>query len=107
MNPAVFKNVGFVTLGSWVQCKYAGVAGHEPDLVWAATEALGVDQAMALIKSATPGGASYTNEGHFGETNWQSEFWGSNYPRLLNIKRKYDPTNLFRVHHGVGSDAVS
>ena len=107
MNPAVFKNVGFVTLGSWVQCKYAGVAGHEPDLAWAATEALGVDQAMAFIKSATPGGASYTNEGHFGEANWQSEFWGSNYPRLLNIKRKYDPTNLFRVHHGVGSDALS
>ncbi|WP_072014307.1 MULTISPECIES: BBE domain-containing protein [unclassified Prochlorococcus] len=22
----------------------------------------------------------------------------------MSIKRGYDPTNLFRVHHGVGSD---
>jgi FAD/FMN-containing dehydrogenase len=35
---------------------------------------------------------------------WQTEFWGSNYPRLLKIKKKYDPTNLFTVHKGVGSE---
>jgi hypothetical protein len=25
-------------------------------------------------------------------------------PRLLEIKQAYDPANLFRVHHGVGSE---
>jgi FAD/FMN-containing dehydrogenase len=28
----------------------------------------------------------------------------SNYQRLLEIKRRYDPDGLFTVHHGVGSE---
>jgi FAD/FMN-containing dehydrogenase len=59
---------------------------------------------MRLIRAATPGGASYANEGDYFERDWKSEFWGSNYARLLRVKRAYDPGNLFRVHHGVGSD---
>lgn len=105
LNPVVFNNAGFVTLGSWMQYKYPNVAGYEPDLLWAKKEADGVNQAMAHIKKATPDGGSYTNEGDFAEKNWQSEFWGKNYTRLLSIKRKYDPENLFRVHHGVGSES--
>jgi len=31
-------------------------------------------------------------------------FPGADYPRLLRIKERYDPSNLSRVHHGVGSD---
>ena len=88
-----------------MQYKYTNVAGYEPYLLWAKKEADGVNQAMAHIKKATPDGGSYTNEGDFAEKNWQSEFWGKNYTRLLSIKRKYDPENLFRVHHGVGSES--
>ncbi|NMO84912.1 MULTISPECIES: BBE domain-containing protein [Prochlorococcus] len=29
---------------------------------------------------------------------------GPNDEQLLSIKLGYNPTNLFRVHHGVGSD---
>lgn len=31
-------------------------------------------------------------------------FWGTNYGRLLAVKRKYDAHGLFVVHHGVGSE---
>lgn len=37
---------------------------------------------------------------------WQRSFWGDNYARLLEIKHTYDPGNLFRVHHGVGSETT-
>ena len=52
----------------------------------------------------TPGGGSYSNEGNYFQDNWQQEFWGANYDRLLRVKKKYDPTNLFSVHKGVGSE---
>ena len=32
--------------------------------------------------------------------------YGANYGRLAEIKRRYDPDNLFSVHHGVGSETV-
>lgn len=35
---------------------------------------------------------------------WQEQFWGDSYPRLLEIKRKYDPDNHFTCKQCVGSD---
>ena len=35
------------------------------------------------------------------EDDWPNVLWGSNYPRLLEIKRKYDPTHRLNVWHGV------
>jgi Berberine and berberine like len=34
-------------------------------------------------------------------------YWGRNYHRLVEIKRKYDPDGLFFVHNGVGSEKWS
>ena len=48
--------------------------------------------------------ASYVSETNYFEDSWQESFWGSNYPRLKTIKQKYDPTGLFFVHHGVGTE---
>ena len=33
--------------------------------------------------------------------------YGDNYPRLAEIKKKYDPDGLFFVHNGVGSEQWS
>jgi len=104
LNPVVFSNAAFVTLGDWVQYKYVGVPGHEPDEESARDQLDGVNRAMSFVKAATPGGGSYSNEGDYFEENWRQEFWGSNYERLLAVKREVDPTNLFHVHHGVGSE---
>lgn len=104
INPAVFNNVAFITVGAWKQSKYPGIAGHEPDRAVSQAQFDGVMTASDFIHKATPGGGSYSNEGNYFQEDWQTEFWGSNYSRLLSIKRKYDPTNLFTVHKGVGSE---
>lgn len=103
INPAVFDNVAFITIGAWKQGRYPGVAGHEPVPAESQAQFDGVMSASAILRTVTEKGGSYSNEGNYFEEDWRQQFWGSNYPRLLRIKRRYDPTNLFRVHKGVGS----
>ena len=35
--------------------------------------------------------------------NYERDYQGTNYPSLLNAKRRYDPLNLLNGHHDVGS----
>ena len=46
----------------------------------------------------------YPNESGPNVTNWKSNFWGSNYDRLLQIKKKWDPDEFFYCSQCVGSD---
>jgi hypothetical protein len=59
---------------------------------------------MDELRKVAPNPGSYVSESNFFEPDWQHSFWGDNYPRLLAVKAKYDPTGLFFVHHGVGSE---
>lgn len=59
---------------------------------------------MAPLRRVSPAGGAYGNEANIGEPDWQQSFWGKNYARLFELKKKYDPTELFYVHHGVGSE---
>jgi FAD/FMN-containing dehydrogenase len=103
INPAVFDASALVIAASSQQA-FPGVPGHGPDLDLAARCASRVTAAMAPIRTITPGAGSYVNETDYFEEGWQDSFWGSNYDRLLSVKRQYDPDNLLRVHHGAGTE---
>jgi len=105
INPAAFDAAALALVASWQQYAFPGVPGHEPDAEDAARGARLVGQTINLLRAATPGAGSYLNETDYFEPDWQDSFWGPNYPRLLEVKRRYDPQNVFRVHHGIGSEA--
>lgn len=62
------------------------------------------DNMIEPLREVSPNGGAYLNEAAVVEPNWQQAFWGANYPKLLSIKKKWDPTGLFYVHHGVGTE---
>lgn len=59
---------------------------------------------MQKWRDLTPGGGTYMSESDYLEPNFQWSFFGSHYPRLLEIKQRYDPYHLFYAHTGVGSE---
>ncbi len=103
-NPAVTQSFALAIGGAYEQPAYPGVEGHEPDVAAAKRDAAAVTAAMNELRKLAPQQASYVWETDYFEPNWQESFWGDNYPRLLAIKRKYDPDGLFFLHHGVGSE---
>jgi hypothetical protein len=62
------------------------------------------DQLVPLLERLTPGGGAYLNEGDFRQPNFQEVFYGRHYTKLLQIKNKYDPFNIFYARTGVGSE---
>jgi FAD/FMN-containing dehydrogenase len=59
------------------------------------------------LRAIVPNGGLYVSESNSCEKEWRHAWWGGNYARLAAGKRKYDPTGLFFVHNGVGSDEWS
>ncbi|KAK0235527.1 FAD-binding domain-containing protein [Armillaria nabsnona] len=61
-------------------------------------------QLPILEQIAGSPGAAYSNEADSLEEDFKTTFFGPNYPRLEDIKGKYDPKDMFIVAAGVGSD---
>ncbi len=107
MNPAVLDAFALAIAAADEPPAYPGVAGHEPNVGGGRHDAQLVNAAMAPLRALTPRPASYVSETDYFQTDWQTAFWGNNYPRLKQVKDRYDPNGLFFVHHGVGSEAWS
>jgi FAD/FMN-containing dehydrogenase len=107
MNPAVLDAFALAIAAANESPAYPHVAGHEPNVAQGRHEARLVNAAMAPLKALARQPASYVSETDYFQTDWQTAFWGRNYPRLKKVKDHYDPTGLFVVHHGVGSEAWS
>ncbi|MEZ5350853.1 MAG: BBE domain-containing protein [Microthrixaceae bacterium] len=104
LHPSAFDAAALIIMAAAQAPAYPGVEGHEPDMDTATSTRDQVDRAFSIIREALPGQGAYANEASYFTEDWKDEFWGDNYDRLLTIKREVDPDNLFRVHHGVGSD---
>jgi len=63
------------------------------------------NELVPQIEAVTPGSGAYVNEADFNQPDWKTAFFGANYDKLLAIKKRWDPTSLFYVLKGVGSDS--
>lgn len=106
-NPRVLDAFALVITGSGEGPAFPGIKGHEPNLKDARRGATANARVMDVFEKLVPGAGSYVSESDFFLKDWQRAFWGSNYPRLLAVKKRYDPDGLFTVHHGVGSEQWS
>jgi FAD/FMN-containing dehydrogenase len=105
-NPAVLNAFALAIVADG-QGGYPGVRGHEPDVEAGRKSRERVQGSMNELRTLVPNGGSYVSESNFFEKDWPHSYWGSNYARLASVKKKYDPTGLFFVHNGVGSEEWS
>ncbi|KIJ25606.1 Glucooligosaccharide oxidase [Sphaerobolus stellatus SS14] len=73
------------------------------------------DDAMAFVNGTIETVSTFMPNANFGvypgyvdplipKAKWPTQYWGANYPRLLQIKKKYDPKNVFSNPQSVGAD---
>lgn len=103
-HPAVLDAFALAICGAEEPAAYPGIAGHEPDVGRARSRAKAVASAMAELRRVAGDSGAYLAESNYFEPRWQEAFWGANHPRLAAVKARYDPSGLFFVHHGIGSE---
>lgn len=83
------------------------MSGTEPWSVKKEKEAFNTQVVGKAMRDAGPYGASYVNEGDLYEPEWQEAYWGSNYPRLLKVRQKWDPKGVFYTQTTPGTESWS
>jgi hypothetical protein len=107
MNPAVLTAFALAISADGQPPAYPGIPGHQPDLDMGRKSAHRIHRCMDELRAIVPSGGSYVSESNFFEKDWQNSYWGDNYSRLASVKKTYDPSGLFVVHNGVGSEGWS
>jgi hypothetical protein len=107
VNPAVLDAFALALIAGGDPHTAQGLPGYEPDLAAGRKAAVAITAAADELRAIAPVAGAYVSESNFFDNAWQTSFWGSNYPKLAEVKKKYDPAGLFFVHHGVGSEEWS
>jgi hypothetical protein len=107
INPAVLTAFALVIAANAQGPAYPGIRGHEPSGAEGRAAAERIGKCMSALRALVSNPGAYVSESNYFERGWQDAYWGSNYPSLAQIKKKYDPDGLFVVHNGVGSDQWS
>ncbi|KAK1634840.1 FAD-dependent monooxygenase [Colletotrichum phormii] len=82
---------------------YINTTDSAPQDALATAAAWAEEKKEAVWRDWAPGTGAYINEANPFNNNFQEDFYGGNYDRLLEIKDKYDPTASLYVRSGVGS----
>jgi FAD/FMN-containing dehydrogenase len=103
MNPAVCSAFALAIVADGQGPAYPGIPDHEPDVAKGRKAADNVHRSMNELRAVASDGGAYVSESNFFESDFEHSYWGANSDRLAQIKKKYDPDDLFVVHNGVSS----
>ena len=103
-NPVVLDAFALAIVADGEEPSYPGIAGHQPSLEKGRRFAQRIDRCVNKLREVTGPSGAYVSESNYFQRDFQQAYWGSNYPRLAQIKQKYDPDGLFFVRNGVGSE---
>lgn len=106
-NPAVLDAFALVIAADGEGPAYPGIPGHEPAVADGRKARARIAHCMDRLRALVPNPGAYVSESNYFQKDWREAYWGANYSRLADIKRKYDPDGLFIVHNGVGSEGWS
>lgn len=101
VNPAFREMVFFVVTSSNRSADHSNPAALASQNKYLQEEVL---QPWRDIAPVSEGGGTYLNEASVGEPDWQESFYGGHYPRLSEIKRNWDPKDVFYAVTAVGSE---
>ena len=89
MNPAVLDAFALAICGASSAMKFPDIRGYAPDLTVARQQAIRVNWAMIEILRVVPSKSAYVSEANYFQEDWRQSYWGSNYERLAEVKKKY------------------
>ncbi len=105
MNPQVLDAFALAILAADGRPNFPGMPDADVDADEIRDAVRGLDRATATLYRLDPDAGSYLPESDYFLADWKERYWGVNAARLASVKRRYDPSGLFAVHHGIGSAA--
>jgi hypothetical protein len=101
VNPAWRECLMFVVTSSNRSADHSTPEGLKSQNAYLQNEVL---EPWRKISPVSEGGGVYLNEASVEEPDWQESFYGGFYPRLSEIKKTWDPYDLFYATTAVGSE---
>ncbi|KAF1834148.1 hypothetical protein BDW02DRAFT_598395 [Decorospora gaudefroyi] len=111
--PKKYANTDNAVNPAWRECALFLITSSDKTLDHSTPEGLAIAnkdlqenilQPWRDIAPVSEGGGTYLNEASVMEPDWQESFYGSYYPRLSAIKKKWDLTDVFYATTAVGSE---